>query len=73
MGRTEGGTLVEIRKPTVEELRNLETELRLRALNGMIPIPPSLDDIETPEERQKAWEHFTLIVYYQRQLGKGKI
>lgn len=64
---------MELHKGTIEELRNLETELRLRALSGEIETPPGTRYGETPEERQRAWEEFVLFVFYQRQLGKVKI
>ena len=65
--------MIELRKPTIEECRNLETELRIRALSGEIESPPSVRYAETPDDVQKAWEEFVLVVYYQRQFGRSKI
>jgi hypothetical protein len=62
-----------LRKGTVLELRNLETELRLRALEGKLETPPEVRNAETPEAIQKAWVSFTLVVFYKRQLGTSPV
>lgn len=62
-----------IKKATLQELKDLEIELRLKALDGSVPTPPGVDNAETPEERQRIWEKFVTIVYYQRQLGRSRI
>jgi hypothetical protein len=60
-------------KPSIIELQNLETELRLRALDGSMQAPPDVRYAETPEEAQKAWERFTVIIYYKRLMRSSSV
>ena len=58
--------MLNLPKPSEMALRNLETELRLGALEGRLQSPPSVRYAETPQAAARAWREYTLAIYYKR-------
>lgn len=68
--------MLPIRKPTKQELLNLETELRMLCAKDLLSTPSTVRYAREKGDRQeeeRRWREYAAVIYYMRQMGTSPI